>query len=79
MSKIYRVEVDYYSVDYDDRMCSTSTPFMKKEDAEKAYKEACSEYCIDNPSMPARVTLVKTVWKDSHSYGVTSPIKRNWF
>lgn len=51
----YRLEVDYYSKDYDDRMCSTSGPIYNLKDGWKQYRQAIKETCIDDKSRPARV------------------------
>lgn len=59
----FRVETNYYSTDYDDRMCETSTPFNSLDDAYNAYQAAKLEKCIDDPEKPARVDLVVYMWE----------------
>lgn len=59
----YRLEVDYYSLDYEDRLCSTSEPIYTLSDGINKYKAATKEKCIDIDA-PARVHL----WKYDGDY-----------
>ncbi len=56
---IYRLEIDYYSKEYDDRACQTSTPIYSLEEGLKAYHEAIKEKCIDDNTKCARAELWK--------------------
>lgn len=66
----YRLEVDYYSKDYDDRMCSTSGPIYNLKDGWKQYRQAIKETCIDDKSRPARVWF----WKYNYINGEFAPL-----
>ena len=63
----FRVNIDYYSMNYDDRMCETSTAYNKLDDAYNAYQAALTEKCIDDPEQAARVDLTVHMWEaDEH-------------
>lgn len=61
----YRLEVNYYSENYIDKACETSSPIYTKADGWKAYKKACSEMCIDK-DVPARVHFWKYIPEDEN-------------
>lgn len=66
----YRLDVDYLSKEYDDRMCETSSPIYTLEDGITKYQKAISEKCIDDSTRPARVHL----WKYHYTNGEFDPI-----
>lgn len=53
----FRLDVDYFSREYEDKACIISTPIYTLEEGMKQYVQACAEYCIDNPEIPARAHL----------------------
>ena len=59
---LYRLEVNYYSIDYDDRALETSIPIYSKREGLQEYRKALSEKCVDMRDRPARVHL----WKYSY-------------
>ena len=59
----FRVDVNYYSIDYDDKMLETSTAYNDPNEAYNAYEAAKLEKCIDDPEKPARVNLTVYVWE----------------
>ena len=61
----YRLDIDYYSKDYDNRMMGVSSPIYTLANGMNRYKAAIREKCIDNADEPARVHL----WKyDERAY-----------
>lgn len=78
----YRLEVNYYSKDYDNRCCETSSPIYTLADGWKEYKKAIKEKCIDNPGLPARVHLWKydldAFGSDGWYHGDELTIARNY-
>lgn len=58
----YRLEVNYYTVDYEDKMCETSSPIYSLEQGLHEYAEAIRKTCIDDRSRPARVHLWEYGW-----------------
>jgi len=71
MGKVkYRLDVDYLSKEYDDRMCETSSPIYTLEDGITKYQKAISEKCIDDSTRPARVHL----WEYRYTSGKFDPI-----
>lgn len=75
---VWRVNTDFLSMDYDDRMLSTNSPFKTRDDAEKAYAAACNLFCVDKPDTPARVTLEKVHFPGRWEMGTTTIIKQNY-
>lgn len=68
---LYRLDVDYYSRDYDDRACEVSSPIYNKREGFQKYRKAIAEKCIDNKSISARVHF----WKYNYdASGVFAPI-----
>lgn len=67
---MYRLDIDYYSRDYDDRACCTSEPIYTLEDGRKKYSAAILETCIDDRSRPARAWL----WKYRNIRGQFAPV-----
>ena len=67
MSKIvrYRLDVDFYSRDYDNKACSTSSPIYTKKEGLKAYSAALKKSCIDIPELPPRVHLWRYTWDEN--------------
>ena len=59
---LYRLDVDYYSMEYDYKACEVSSPIYNKKQGIKEYMEAIKEYCIDNKNIPARAHLWKYRW-----------------
>lgn len=72
MTVKYRLEVNYYSKDYDDRCCETSSPIYTFEQGLEEYaaeiKRDCK--CFDDETIPARVHL----WKYNYSGDELDPI-----
>ena len=66
----YRLDVDYLSKDYDNRMCSISSPIYTLEEGMGRYAKATTEKCIDDNTKPARVHL----WKYHYTNGEFDPI-----
>ena len=56
---LYRLEINYYSVDYDDRALETSSPIYSKREGLQEYKKALGEKCVDRLDVPARVHFWK--------------------
>ena len=66
MSKVqYRLDVDYLSREYEDRMCETSSPIYTLEDGIAKYQTAITKKCIDDHAIAARVHL----WKYHYTNG----------
>lgn len=59
---LYRLDVDYYSTEYDNKCCEVSSPIYNKAQGIKKYMEAIKERCIDKPGIPARAHLWKYQW-----------------
>lgn len=68
---LYRLDVDYYSRDYDDRACEVSSPIYNKKEGLTKYKKAIAEKCIDKKDIPARVHFWKYNYDEN---GVFAPI-----
>ena len=67
----YRLEVDYYDKDYDDKALYISSPIYNKKEGHTEYRKAIKETCIDNPFKPVRAHL----WKYCYaSNGALTPI-----
>ena len=69
----YRVDVDWYRRDYDDRMCATSTPYYDDEGGKVIDEilDALKGESLDEPGKPPRVSLwlytsegLKEVWNN---------------
>ena len=61
----YRLEINYYSQDYEYKCCEVSSPIYTKKDGLKEYMHAVQfEKCIDEKSAPARCHLWKYQWDD---------------
>lgn len=75
----FRVETNYYSTDYDDRMCETSTPFNSLDDAYNAYQAAKLEKCIDDPEKAVRVDLVVYMWEADENGNATGKAEHHVF
>lgn len=65
---LYRLDVDYYSRDYDDMACEVSSPIYNKKEGLKEYKKAIAGTCIDNKSIPARVHFWKYNYSESGEF-----------
>lgn len=79
MRSVFRVDVDYLSREYNDRMLSVSSPYRTEEEAVTAYESACKERCADAPSVPARVQLTRTDFPDDPtSMGSTYILQQNF-
>ena len=61
---LYRLDVDYYSREYENKCCEISSPIYNKKEGLEKYKKAIAEKCIDNPEIAARVHLWKYRWDD---------------
>ena len=71
MGKVkYRLDVDYLSREYEDRMCETSSPIYTLEDGIAKYQTAITKKCIDDHAITARVHL----WKYHYTNGEFDPI-----
>ena len=60
MNKIvrYRLDVDFYSRDYDNKACCTSSPiYTKKRRIESLFCSIKKKFCIDILEQPLRVHL----------------------
>ena len=51
---LYRLEVNYYSQDYDDKALETSSPIFALSEGVQRYLEAIQEKCEDDPEKPAK-------------------------
>ena len=62
----WRVDVDWYSKEYDDRARAISSPFNSLWRAQRYYDEMIDsgDCCLDEHNAPVRVKLVHYVWKD---------------
>lgn len=65
---LYRLEVNYYSRNYDDKMLETSSPIYSLDEGIRQYMEAIKEKCVDNPEQPARTHLWEYVWSGKPFY-----------
>lgn len=54
---LYRFDIDYYSKEYDNKACSTSTPIYNRYQGIKAYNQSITEKCIDDNNINARCCL----------------------
>lgn len=72
----YRLDVDYYSRDFDDRACDISSPIYSLDDGIAKYEKAIMEKCIDDNTKSARVHL----WKYRYTKGKLNPltIRKNY-
>lgn len=61
---LYRLDVDYYSTDYENKCCEVSSPIYNKREGLKKYTEAIKERCIDFANVPARCHLWKYQWNE---------------
>ena len=59
MTVKYRLDVDFLSKEYEDRLLETSSPIYTLEDGLKKYQEAITKKCVDDESIPARCHLWK--------------------
>lgn len=59
MKILYRLEIDYYSQECENRCCSTSEPIYSLQEGIEKYLAAITEKCIDDNSKYARVELWK--------------------
>ena len=66
----YRLEVDYLSRSYNDRALNVSDPIYTKSEGIAEYKKAVKKYCVDDPTVPARVHL----WKYNYNGNKLEPI-----
>ena len=55
----YRLEVDFYEKDYENKALYESSPIYTKRDGISKYKDAIKETCLDNPFHPVRAHLWK--------------------
>lgn len=77
MSTVWRVDIDYLSRDYEDRMLSVSSPYRDEAAARIAYQAALAEKCVDR-QCPARVSLTRTDFPDDpYAMGVTTVVEAN--
>lgn len=58
----YRLEVNFYAEEYEDKAMETSSPIHTKKEGLAEYLKAIHENCIDKPQQPARVHLWKYNW-----------------
>lgn len=59
----YRLNINYLSVDYEDRALETSSPIKSLKEGFAEYTKAIMlEKCVDVPDLPARVDLTKYTW-----------------
>lgn len=58
----YRLDIDYYTKEYDDRCLEISSPIYTKKEGWSEYRKAIKENCIDDKSKPARVHFWKYGW-----------------
>lgn len=78
MKTVWRVNIDYLSRDYDDRMLSVDSPYKTEEEAVTAYNSACQERCTD-ADIPARVQLNRVDFPDDpRAMGVTTVVRQNF-
>lgn len=77
MKTVWRVDIDYLSHDYENKMLSISSPYRDETVARIAYQAALSEKCVDK-NCPARVSLTRTDFPDDpFAMGVTSVVETN--
>ena len=55
---LYRLEINYYSQDYEYKCLETSSPVYNKKDGWREYRKAIKEKCVDK-DVPARVHFWK--------------------
>lgn len=55
----YRVEVNYFTRDYDDRILLTSSPHYSLETALEEIVNSVDKRCVDDSSVGAEITLLK--------------------
>lgn len=61
----YRLDIDFYSRDHEEKALSTSSPIYTLKEGTQEYKKAIeSEKCLDNPSLPVRAHLWKYSWNE---------------
>ena len=56
---LYRLEIDYLSKEYNNRMLSTSEPIYNLKEGIQKYLKAIKEKCRDDKNVPARCHLWK--------------------
>lgn len=79
MRSVFRVDIDYLSREYNNRMLSVSSPYRTEKEAVAAYESACKEWCVDVPSIPARVQLTRTDFPDDpRAMGETYIVQKNY-
>lgn len=73
----YRLDVSYYSKDYDDKAAQTSAPIYSLEEGLKKYEEAIKQKCFDRTDLPVLVHLWEYNWDEN---GRLAPItiKKNY-
>lgn len=76
----YRLDVNYYSQDYDNKCCETSIPVYTLSEGINKYLEAIEESCIDDKNKPARAHLWEYVWSDEprKSEIISNTIAKNY-
>lgn len=77
----YRLEINYYFMDYNHKALETSEPIYSLEEGLEKYDKATQEYCIDFPEEPARCWLWKYSYrKDKHGreYLVRQTVRKNY-
>ena len=74
----YRLEIDFYSRDYENKALCESSPIYTLKEGKQAYKQAIeNEKCLDNPSLPVRVHLWKYAY-DENGYLQPVTILKNY-
>ena len=77
-NSVFRVTIDYLSKSYENRMLNVSNAYRTRDDAEKAYRDAEKERCVDDPTRPARIALLETIFPGPGEWGKTTTIKQNY-
>lgn len=78
-SENWRVNIDFLSKDYDDRMLSISDPYETEQEARQEYEKAINEYkCCDAPEKPARCMLEHYVWPSPNEYAKRIILEKNY-
>lgn len=58
----YRLEVNFLSKDYENSALETSSPIYTLEEGRREYEKAIKQFCVDDPTIPARVHFWKYRW-----------------
>lgn len=74
----FRVNVNYYSIDYDNKCLETSTAYKNLEEAYTAFEAAKLEKCVDDPNKPAKVDLTAHIWDIDENGNAKGQARQFW-